>query len=378
MNGETSTHMEPTILVVDDDPRNVKLLEAILSRAGYRVITARGGQEGRALARSDLPDLILLDIMMSGETGFDTCSMLKQDPLTSEIPVIFISALDDVESKVTGFGMDAVDYITKPFIMDEVLARTGRHLKLKSRYKAIIDEQASKLKQIRQAQQAILVRPEDLPEARFGVCYLPIMEAGGDFYDVFRTAPDVFGYFVADVSGHDLGSSYTTSALKVLIQQQVNADAAPEKVMAAINSALLPVMINGKYLTACYACLDRKKFRLTFVSAGHPPIVHLGPAGTANWIDGRGDILGAFETVFFQPVELEASPGDRFFLYTDGIIEGFGDRKKNRDQGLEQLLEACAATAGLPIDRAVDEIVNRISPAGSAPQDDLLLLGVEV
>ena len=106
---------EPTILIIEDEPLNVKLLEAILKAEGYLTITAQNGVDGRTLAQTKLPDLILLDIMMPGETGFDTCTNLKKCPQTRDIPIIFISAMDDMASRVRVLGIGAVDYITKPF-----------------------------------------------------------------------------------------------------------------------------------------------------------------------------------------------------------------------------------------------------------------------
>ena len=107
---------ESTILIVDDSQLNVTLLDAILRPAGYRTLKALSGQEGRRLAQQHQPAMILLDITMPGEDGFTTCRILKSDPRTADIPVIFISALTGAESKVSGFSTGAVDYITKPEI----------------------------------------------------------------------------------------------------------------------------------------------------------------------------------------------------------------------------------------------------------------------
>jgi sigma-B regulation protein RsbU (phosphoserine phosphatase) len=118
----------PTILIIDDVPLNVALLEVILLSAGYRILKAFSGMEGRHLALKDKPALILLDVMMPQEDGVMTCRILKADPRTADIPVIFITALDGVADRVSGFGNGAVDYITKPFERTEVLAKTALHI----------------------------------------------------------------------------------------------------------------------------------------------------------------------------------------------------------------------------------------------------------
>jgi len=368
----------PTILIVDDDPRNVKLLEAILKTEGYFTLTAFNGMDARAVTHAEHPDLILLDIMMPGETGLDTCALLKKDPHVSDIPVIMVSALDDVSSKVKGLNMGAVDYITKPFEWLEVLARVRLHLKLRFAYKAIIQAQKAKLRQLYNAQQAILVRPSDLPEAKFYINYMPMMEAGGDFYDIFPVGEGIFGYFVADVSGHDLGASYLTSALKALISQNATPMNTPLETMKIMNSVLTGILRDNKYITACYAHLSRMQSRLTVVNAGHPPVIYVSAKGEIECLEGQGDILGAFEAVSFEPVIKKTAKGDRFFLYTDGFIEGFGEEKKSRKQGLKALMEACGSTLDLQIEKAVAEIAKHLSPPDSDVKDDLLLLGVEV
>ncbi|MDA3940712.1 MAG: response regulator, partial [Spirochaetia bacterium] len=174
----------PEILIVDDVKTNLLILRTILGKEGFNVLEAQDGITAMELALNNIPDLILLDIMMPGEDGFETCSKLKADSLTASIPVIFISALSDIEKKVKGFELGAVDYITKPFESAEVLIRTKLHLRLSRARKNLIEDQRNRLKQLTKAQQDILVKPENLPKANFAVKYLPMLEAGGDFYDV--------------------------------------------------------------------------------------------------------------------------------------------------------------------------------------------------
>ena len=119
---------EPTLLVVDDVPENLGILFGLLTRSGYKILVAEEGAEALRIAHSHLPDLILLDVMMDEPDGFETCRQLKKAEDTRDIPVIFMTALSDASNKVTGFQLGAVDYITKPFHQEEVLARIETHL----------------------------------------------------------------------------------------------------------------------------------------------------------------------------------------------------------------------------------------------------------
>lgn len=119
---------DSTILIVDDNADNLNVLLATLTQAGFTVLAKRDGENALELAKRKPPDLILLDILMPGISGFETCRRLKEDETTQDIPVIFMSALTDTVDKVKGFELGAVDYITKPFQHEEVLARVKAHL----------------------------------------------------------------------------------------------------------------------------------------------------------------------------------------------------------------------------------------------------------
>jgi DNA-binding NtrC family response regulator len=125
------TDAGPKVLVVDDTPTNVTVLLGHLNRAGYKVLVAADGASAIEQARYAQPDLILLDVMMPGLDGYRTCERLKDDARTAAIPVIFMTALDEVEDKIKAFSVGAVDHITKPFQAEEVLVRVRTHLELR-------------------------------------------------------------------------------------------------------------------------------------------------------------------------------------------------------------------------------------------------------
>ncbi|MCP4688930.1 MAG: response regulator [Desulfobacterales bacterium] len=130
------------ILIVDDKPENLRLLTGILKEKGYLVRQLRDGNMVLASAVSAPPDLILLDIMMPDMDGYQVCGRLKAEERTRDIPVIFISALNETMDKVKAFSTGGVDYITKPFQEQEVLARVETHLTLRMLQRALQEKNA--------------------------------------------------------------------------------------------------------------------------------------------------------------------------------------------------------------------------------------------
>ena len=118
------------ILIIDDVPANIQIMHAVL-RDDYAVFFATSGSDGIRMAQKELPDLILLDIMMPDMDGYEVCTKIKSDPLTSQIPVIFITAMSNMEDEAKGLKLGAIDYITKPFSPPIVNARVKNHLELK-------------------------------------------------------------------------------------------------------------------------------------------------------------------------------------------------------------------------------------------------------
>ncbi|MBE9060603.1 response regulator [cf. Phormidesmis sp. LEGE 11477] len=120
------------ILIVDDNPTNLEVLSESLNHEGFRIAVALDGESALEQIAYHKPELILLDVMMPGIDGFETCRRLKEDPSTYDIPVIFMTALSDTENKVKGLSLGAIDYITKPFQQEEVLARVKIHLQVQN------------------------------------------------------------------------------------------------------------------------------------------------------------------------------------------------------------------------------------------------------
>jgi Signal transduction histidine kinase len=131
MSGGTTRQGVASILIVDDNPVNLQVLTSMLKQSGWRPRPVTSGQLGLQAARNEPPDLVLLDVNMPEMNGYEVCEQLKADTRLASIPVIFVSALGETMDKVRGFAVGGVDYITKPFQLDEVKARVTTHLELR-------------------------------------------------------------------------------------------------------------------------------------------------------------------------------------------------------------------------------------------------------
>ncbi len=236
MNQEAQELTPAEILVVDDSPTNLKLLTAILTERGYRVRPAAGGHLALKSAAFRLPDLILLDVKMPDMDGYEVCRALKADEKSRSIPVIFISALDEVADKVNGFRAGGVDYITRPFESMEVLARVETHLALwrlqkqleaqniqlqqeitvrkqgeeelrnhKAHLEELVDERTAELRKINEDLQREIIERKQVEEAlKFSEArYRAIVEDQTEL--ICRSLPDGTITFVNDAYCHYFG-----------------------------------------------------------------------------------------------------------------------------------------------------------------------------
>lgn len=376
---------EARLLIVDDNEDNRYTLLQRLKRHGYsNTAIAVNGREALDLIRVQDFDLVLLDVMMPELNGYEVLEQLKADERLRHIPVIMISAMDQLESVVRCIELGAEDYLAKPFNPTLLRARVGASLEKKR----LRDEVAAHLAQIeadlasaREIQLDLV--PHVFPEASdatpveiFAVLQ-PARQVGGDLYDFFYLDPDTLCLIIADVSDKGATAALFMAHAKTVIHLVAGLLGSPGEgrpTPAAILSRANEELCRGNraamFVTAFLAILDVRSGRLLFSNAGHNVPYLIDRAGTLALLEGgRGKPLGISAKYSFTTSERTLAPGDCLFLFTDGITEAM-------DAGQElfenhRLEECLRETAGRPCAQMVEEVVRRVhSFAGTTAQAD--------
>ena len=372
-----------SILLVDDNPTNLQVLFQTLEGVGCKLLIAKNGNGALAIAGKALPDLILLDIMMPDIDGYEVCRQLKADPATADIPVIFLSALGETEDKVKGLHLGAVDYITKPFQPDEVIARVNTHLtihRLKREVESQKDQLEHELEVVSEVQRKLL--PKKLPEIdgfKLAAHYETSRYAGGDYYDTIEIAENRWGFLIADAEGHSAPAAVLMAMTCALFRAYSASPNDPAAVLHYLNQHLCKVA-DPSFMTALYAVYDAGQQTMRVARAGQPlPMIYRSSEKKAFEIDNPGVYPLGIEPYEIEiPVtEIKLMPGDRFLIYTDGLSERFN--AAGETYGEQRLLQPLATDNAATPQDVVAAIMGDVEQfAGDHPADDdqALLLGI--
>jgi phosphoserine phosphatase RsbU/P len=398
----------PNIMVVDDTPSACNLLENILRKRGCQVCSYPGGHTALAAAAARPPDLILLDVAMPEMNGYEVCTRLKADEKMRDIPVIFISSLNETTDKVKAFSCGGVDYVTKPFQHKEVYARVQTHLELQRQRRELQKNHAqlshkhqqmqTDLDLAREIQMGLL--PRQFPTFPRGVAqqesaltfcgrYQPAASLGGDFYQVMALSNSTAGVLVCDVMGHGVRAALVTGMIRGLMEELCNPVANlasdPARMMAHINRSLFDILNQTNtnlFVTAIYLVADVAQGHIRYANAGHPCplLVRRNRAVVEPMGDEEtgGPVLGMFEDAAFPSGQRPMTDGDLVLLFTDGVFEV--ESPEGQIYGEERLMEAVRDRMRLPADKLLDDIVAGIEQFSRQRGfvDDVCLVGMEV
>ena len=367
---------------MDDAKANLDILVEGL-KPDHKLSLALTGEMALQIAARTPPDLVLLDIMMPGLDGYEVCRRMRQMPETAEVPIMFLSSLEEVQNKTRGFEAGANDYLTKPFEMLEVKARVRSLLKAKAYSDAVKEQLAADLRVAREIQMGIL--PHDFTAVEkayrvsFGAILEPAREVGGDLYGVCAAGPERLMIFLGDVSGKGIPASMfmvRTVSLAGLLAREI---AEPKRILERLNDELSADNASHMFVTFLCAVFEPATHRLTLASGGHCYPLLLPADGPPCWITKTiGTALGFDSGLEFQAMELTLSDGDAVVFYTDGVSEAFNPEREL--YGSERLLADASGLAGQSANAISAGLLAKVRAfAGTAPQsDDIAILTFKV
>ena len=373
---------ECRVLLVDDAKANLDILVEGL-KSDHKLSLALNGEMALQVAARTPPDLVLLDIVMPGLDGYEVCRRLRQMPETAEVPIMFLSSLEEVQNKTRGFEAGANDYLTKPFEMLEVKARVRALLKAKAYSDAVKEQIASELRVAREIQMGML--PHDFSalelafKVEFGAALEPAREVGGDLYGACAAGTQRLVLFMGDVSGKGLPASMFMVRAVTLARLLSREIAEPERILARLNDELAADNPSGMFVTFLCGVFEPGPGRFALANAGHCRPVLLPAGGAPRWaVPSLGTALGFESGLRFDRTELSLCAGDALIFYTDGVSEAFNPQ--DECYGSDRLLADADACAGLSAQGMTASLLKKVRAfAGTAPQsDDIAILSLRL
>jgi sigma-B regulation protein RsbU (phosphoserine phosphatase) len=381
----------PRILVVDDNDDNRYTLTLYLDLEGYtNVETAQDGEEAIARLQTAEFDLVLLDVMMPKVDGYQVLTWIKGQPRLHDLPVIMISALNEMNSVVRCIELGAVDYLLKPFNPVLLKARLGSTLE-KKRLRDQIDAHLARLEQeleaARRLQMAMVPQSFPKPSAAFplelNASMEPAREVGGDLYDFFVTEDGKLCFLIGDVSGKGMPAALfmarTKSLIRItteLMRARHGAAAGPAEIIARVNRELCQDNSDMMFVTLFFAMIEPATGELEFCNAGHNAPYRLNGKTVETIEGGKGIILGVRPDAAYTTGRLALAPGDGVYLFTDGVTEAADPADELfSEQRLEGVLRGSAGLSTADIVKSVTEAVRKF--VGTAlPSDDITMLAI--
>src|SRR4249920_936662 len=366
------------VLIVDDAKTNIDILVEAL-RGEYKLSVALDGSAALRSVEKNPPDLVLLDIVMPGLDGYEVCRQLRAGESTREVPVMFLSALEDVKNKARGFEVGGNDYLTKPFEVLEVQARVRSLLKAKAYADAVREAMTRDLRIAREIQMGIL--PADLGAATKGTgldvhaIIEPARAVGGDLYEVLRVSDSRIVVALGDVSGKGIPAALFMAVALTVLRTLARQFPEPDEILRRLNDELAEQNPRGMFVTLQCLVFDLEHQRVSCAGAGHHQLAILSPGRPPRLAcpsSGRPAGLMLFNPIARETFALEH--GDTFVLFSDGVSEAMNPAEDF--YGEDRLLSALAATSSATLPEIVASVMAdvRAFAAGAKQSDDITVL----
>jgi sigma-B regulation protein RsbU (phosphoserine phosphatase) len=399
-----------SVLVVDDNELSRKGLSHLLENEGYATSMTGDGTRVTEVLGTSTFDLVLLDIMMPGLNGMEVLKKIRGRHSMADLPVIMVTGRDGSEDIVEALRNGANDYVTKPLDFPVVLARIQTQLALKQvrdqnkDLERRLSRRNEELELVNQSmrrdleaaaavQEALLpsVLPE-VPGADFAWLFKPCAELAGDILNIFQLDDKHVGAYVLDVVGHGVAAALLSVTLSRFLSPFPDPTAflwqrrpgsggyglvSPARVAERLNQRFSKDQTTDQYFTFLYGVLHLDSWEFRFVSAGHPAPLHLCYDGQVkDVLQNPGWPIGVGETTYRDQV-VPLTPGERLFLYSDGITEGYNARKEQ--YGIKRLMDDVTRHKCVPLKESLT-LVYRSAEAWvgeTRMKDDVSLLALE-
>ncbi|HDR3346477.1 TPA: fused response regulator/phosphatase [Bacillus cereus] len=343
-----------SILIVDDNPVNIFVIEKILKQAGYQdLVSLNSAQElfeyiqfGEDSSRYNEIDLILLDIMMPEIDGLEVCRRLQKEEKFKDIPIIFVTALEDANKLAEALDMGAMDYITKPINKVELLARMRVALRLKSElnwHKEQEENLRNELDLATQVQRNLLSSPLREDHIKIEASYLPSFKLAGDMYYWYKIDGNRYGIILLDVMGHGVSASLVCMFISSVLRETIKCLIDPELVIKELNKYMTLLHNENDnipyYFTAIYLVVNTEDRTVEYVNAGHPSGYVLVDETNVVELDRGSCAVGFFDEIKVKKTVIPFEKNAQILLFTDGVLEAIANDEFEAEEKLRTFTE---------------------------------------
>lgn len=369
------------VLIIEDSMIIRTLVKTILQKdSNFEFYEAKNGKIGYERTLEILPDVILLDIMMPEMNGYEVCELLKKNKFTKEIPIIIISALDEIENKEKGFELGAVDYIIKPVEPQELVARIKTHAELYNAQKELknyIQLFENDLKTAQTLQYAMLPKKKIYDHIELDWYFKESFNVSGDIFGVLDMTDGSKFIYVIDVSGHGAAAAM----LSLLVKQEIENLIYEKKIVNIselgkyLDEKEKNIFNDGSYFTAVF--LKIKKDEIKIINFGHrqPFIIRKNKKTEIIRNTNLPLGMGLIENIKnIDEISVEFNKEDMFLIYTDGLVEAHNSKKEEFSE--ENIINIINNLKEINPNKLVNQIKKELNLFlnNNTPEDDITIV----
>ena len=385
------------VLVVEDDRASQRLLQRVLEKNNYEVTCAGNGcQALEAMENSDF-SIVITDWMMPEMDGLALVRAIRAKKSSDYTYIIMLTSKAATDDLVAGMDAGADDFLSKPYKNAELSVRVRSGERLIELNQTLADVNARMRQDLESAaliQKSLLPKQKSVREnVEIEWRFRPCDELAGDIFNFFELDEDSIALYLLDVSGHGVAAALLSVTLSRMLSPVIDDTSLlkskipeapfyrltpPAEVAQQLNNRFLIDENNEQFFTIIYGILNLKTQELRYISAGHPGIAYLNGTGQVKFLESPSMPVGFVENAHYQEHRLQLNPGDRIYLYSDGIIEA---RNRNDElygnERLQKLLEIARVGS---LHQSVDNILTEVGDFAEGPgiKDDVSVLALEL